>query len=377
MKYKAFEDWYHEAEIKHLLLLVHNENLLSPPFATEKCKSYSTVWSLYTDNLDLELPPVTSKTNAFVDINRTLWLVPYGIYDHLNTVVEITDNLPKYHTIPFSGKGQFYSIASNGKTAFSFPLGYEGTNHGIYIDEKVTTHSLPYNGVKLHMGTVYCNGRYWSMPRGDQPGYNKLLSFDGDNFQSYTINVDNNISRKYSDIIVKGNTLYSLPYGETPGLNEVVEFHTDTLETSYHTIDIPDFAKKFNGGVLLDDVIVGVPYGDEHANDSNWGIMFNTEYKTSKCFDIGIGHGGKYRYRCGIKYKNSAYFFPSGTPSCPLIKVDKNGIVQKRYFENLMLGRPIEYQKSLAVIAYNIETKEHNVLLINEELDHEVLCSVA
>ena len=28
------------------------------------------------------------------------------------------------------------------------------------------------------MGTVYCNGKYWSMPRGDVAGYNNLVSFD-------------------------------------------------------------------------------------------------------------------------------------------------------------------------------------------------------
>lgn len=377
MSYKAFQDWYHEAEIKHLLLLNYKGNLISPPFATEQCKDYSKVWSLNGNNYNLELPPVTSKTNAFTIINDSLWMIPYGIYDDFNTVVEIKGHSTVYHDLPFLGKGQYYSIASDGKSAFSFPLGYEGTNHGLYITDKVSVHKLPYEGVKLHMGTVYCNGRYWSMPRGDEPGYNQLLSFDGEDYQAYIIDVDNNITRKYSDIIVKEDILYSLPFGETPGLTSVVEFNTNTESVQYHTLDVPDFAKKFNGGVLIDDVIIGVPYGDEYAHNSNWGVVFNTTDKTSKAFDIEIGYGGKYRYRCGIAYHNSAYFFPSGTPSCPVIKVDKEGKVDKLFVEGVMLGRPVIYNNKIAVISYNIETKEQKVLLFDKDLNYEVLCTLA
>ena len=42
--YKAFQDFYKEQSIKHMLLVEHNNELLSPPFATEKCKDYSKVF---------------------------------------------------------------------------------------------------------------------------------------------------------------------------------------------------------------------------------------------------------------------------------------------------------------------------------------------
>ena len=204
--YKAFQDFYKEQSIKHMLLVEHNNELLSPPFATEKCKDYSKVF-YKGDYINLDLLPATSKTNAVAQIKDSSWFLPYGIWDEFNTVVELRGTTPYYHTLPFKGKGQFYSVATNGKTAFSFPLGYEDTNFGLYIDGIIKTHELPIKGKKLHMGTVYCNGRYWSMPRGDEPGYNTLLSFDGEQYQSYELDVDPNITRKYTDIIVKGNTL--------------------------------------------------------------------------------------------------------------------------------------------------------------------------
>lgn len=371
MTYKAFQDWYKEADIKHLLLLQHKHNLISPPFATELCKDYSIFWHSAGYKLTLDLPPVTSKTNACVVTGDDIWMVPYGIYDELNIVVQISHGKPYYHTLPFVGKGQYYSIASDGQHAFSFPLGYEGTNYGIYInDQQVSTHKLPYQGTKLHMGTVYCNGRYWSMPRGDTE-YNMLLSFDGEKYNSYElIEIDNTITRKYTDIVVKGNILYSLPYGETAGINDVIEFNTDTNTVSYHKLNIPDFAKKYNTAVLLDDVIIGVPYGDENASNSNWGVVFNTVDKTSKAFDIGITHGGKYRYRSGIVHYNHAFFFPSGTPSCPILKIDTEGnIVKEKYFKGHMLGRPIIYMDMLTVISYNIITKEHYILYLDDDLE--------
>lgn len=375
MSYKTFQDWYHEAEIKHLLLLEHKGNLISPPFATELCKDYATFWHSagYTLDLDL-LPPATSKTNACIVVDETVWMMPYSIYDELNYVVTISHGKEYYVKLPFTGKGQYYSIASDGNTVFSFPLGYEGTNYGIYVkDNNVTVHKLPVQGKKLHMGTVYCNGRYWSMPRGDTE-YNMLLSFDGSDYQSYELTkIDNSITRKYTDIIVKGNILYSLPYGEVAGLNDIIEFDTDTNTISYHKANVPDFAKKYNAAVLLDDVIIGVPYGDEDSDNSNWGIVFNTVDKTSKAFDIGISHGGKYRYRCGVAHKNYAFFFPSGTPSCPILKIDREGnVVLTKFFEGYMLGRPIVYMNMLAVIAYNIETNEHHVWYLDHD-DLEIL----
>jgi len=373
MSYKTFQDWYYEAEIKHLILLKHKNNLISPPFATELCKDYSMFWHSNGHKLNLDIPPVTSKTNACVVINETVWMIPYGIYDDFNTVIQIEHGEAFYHKLPFIGKGQYYSIASNGDTAFSFPLGYENTNHGIYIkDNKVTVHKLPCQGTKLHMGTVYCNGRYWSMPRGDTE-YNMLLSFDGEKYESFELTkVDNSITRKYTDIIVKNNILYSLPYGETPGINDVVEFDTDTNTISYHKLDVPDFAKKYNVAVILDDVIIGVPYGSDHTHDSNWGVVFNTVDKTSKAFNIDINHGGKYRFRCGIAYKEHAYFFPSGTPSCPILKINKDGnIVTKKYMKEYILGRPIKHLDKISVIAYNIKTKKHYVLSIDDRLESE------
>ena len=370
MSYKTFQDWYHEAEIKHLLLIEHKGNLISPPFATELCKDYSTMWHSKRYRLKLSLPEATSKTNACCLIdNEEIWFVPYGIYDDLNIIVCLMHGEAHYHKLPFKGKGQYYSIASNGQSAFSFPLGYEGTNYGIYIkDQQVSTHELPHQGKKLHMGTVYCNGRYWSMPRGDTE-YNMLLSFDGKKYDSYELTeIDNTINRKYTDIVVKDNTLYSLPYGETAGINDVIEFDTDTNTISYHKLDVPDFAKKYNVAVMLDDVIIGLPYGDQNTKDSNWGVVFNTVDKSSKAFDIGISHGGKYRYRCGIAHNNNAFFFPSGTPSCPILKIDKEGnIISSQYYNNILLGRPILYENNLVVIGYEIDTKNHYVLTIDSE----------
>ena len=374
--YKAFEDFYKEASIKHLLLTEYNGQLLSPPFATERCKDYSSVW-IGGKFIDLELIPATSKTNAVAVLNGSAWFIPYGIYDDFNTVVELKNTTATNHKLPFKGKGQFYSVASNGETAFSFPLGYEDTNYGLYISDSVEAHKLPTEGKKLHMGTVYCNGRYWSMPRGDEPGYNTLLSFDGEQYQSYELDVDPNITRKYTDIIVKGNTLYSLPFGETKGLNTIVEFDTETNTATYHTINGVDFAKKYNCGVLLGDKIVAVPYGDEHANDSNWGLVFDTVTKETTQFDINVDFGGKYRFRCGIEYKGNAYFFPSGTPSCPILKINKLGeVVQGLYLKNIMFGRPIVYQDQIHVIGHNVRTSEEVIYIVKEDLSYAVLRSL-
>ena len=375
--YKAFQDFYKEQSIKHLLLVEHNNELLSPPFATEKCKEYSKVF--YKGSyIDLELLPATSKTNAVAQIDNSSWFIPYGIWDEFNTVVELRDTTPYYHTLPFKGKGQFYSVATDGKTAFSFPLGYEDTNFGLYIDGIIKAHELPTKGKKLHMGTVYCNGRYWSMPRGDEPGYNTLLSFDGNAYQSYELDVDANITRKYSDIIVKGNTLYSLPFGETSGLNTIVEFDTQTNTVTYHEINGVDFAKKYNCGVMLGDRIIALPYGDEFASDSRWGLVFDTVTKQSYQFDIGLEFGGKYRFRSGIEYNGNAYFFPSGTPGCPIFKIDSKGtILHYEQFENTMLGRPIIYNNQMYAIGHNMTTNKEAIYKFKEDLSYEMFCSLA
>lgn len=372
MTYKAFEDWYKEASIKHLVLQIYNDELVTPPFATELCKDYSIFKIINKENISLTLPEVTSKTNSCEVIDDSLWLVPYGIYDHFNVVVQLNGNTPVYHDLPFKGKGQYYSLASNGKTGFSFPLGYEDTNVGLYIkDNIISSIPLPVQGKKLHMGTVYCNNRFWSMPRGDEPGYNLLLSFDGHDIEAYPISgIDNNITRKYSDIIVVENTLYALPFGETSGLNEIIEFNTETNIMLTHSIQGHDFAKKYNSGVYLNGKIIALPYGEDICNDSNWGLVFNTVTKEKYQFDIGISFGGKYRFRSGITFKDNVYFFPTGTPSCPIFKIDENGNVLKiLYMDSWLLGRPIVHENFLKCIGYNIELQNHMLFSFDENLN--------
>lgn len=372
MTYKAFEDFYLQETIKHLVLHNHNGLLVSPPFATEKCKDYSKV--MYIENdvvkfIDLDLPAATSKFNAVVSIDDSVWFIPYGIWDDFNIVVQLKNLKPIYHKIQKPGKGQFYSIASDGKTAFSFPLGYEDTSYGIFIkDEKVQC--LDFNKkhhTKLHMGTVFCNGSYWSSPRGDTSGYADIVKFNGNQIQAFPIEVkDPSITRKYSDIIVSGNTLYSLPFGETPGMSQIIEFDTVSETYQLHDLDIPDFAKKFNTGVLVDDTIIALPYGDEHDSNSNLGLIFNIHTKEYKVFDIGIPFGGKYRFRSGIRYRDYAVFLPTGTPSCPILVIDKQGnILSRKELPDYVLGRPILHNNNIKTLAYNLKDKESYVLSLD------------
>ena len=374
MTYKAFQDWYKEASIKHLIIKEYEGNLVSPPFATELCKNYSTFKVLGKYDIILDLPPSTSKTNVCEIINNDVWMIPYGIWDDLNRIVQIKDNSPIYHDIDVKGKGQFYSLASNGETGFSFPLGYEDTNFAIYINDGVNLIDIPSKGKKLHMGTVYCNGSYWSMPRGDDPGYNLILEFDGEKINSYPIEgIDNSITRKYTDIIVVGDTLYALPFGETAGLNEVIEFDTNTKNLTLHNTQCKDFAKKYNCGVLIGDKIIAVPYGEDYNNDSNWGLIFDTKTKKSTNFDIGIQFGGKYRFRSGVAFNSYAVFVPGGTPSCPILKINDDGkILKKVYLKDYLLGRPIIQDNKLKVIGYHIENKTHHLLDFDEDLNYSI-----
>jgi hypothetical protein len=374
MTYKAFQDWYKEASIKHLIIKEYKGNLVSPPFATELCKNYSTFKILNDCDIILDLPPSTSKTNVCEIINNDIWMIPYGIWDDLNRIVQIKDNIPIYHDIYVKGKGQFYSLASNGETGFSFPLGYEDTNFAIYINNGVNLINIPVKGKKLHMGTVYCNGSYWSMPRGDDPGYNLILEFDGTQVNSYPIEgIDNSITRKYTDIIVAGDTLYALPFGETAGLNEVVEFNTNTKELKLHNTQCKDFSKKYNCGVLIGDKIIAVPYGEDYNDDSNWGLIFDTKTKKSTNFDIGIKFGGKYRFRSGVAFNSHAVFVPAGTPSCPILKINDEGkILKEVYLREYLLGRPIIQNDKLKVIGYHIENKTHHLLEFDENLNYSI-----
>lgn len=375
MAYKAFQDFYKEQSIKNLIVFEHNGILVSPPFATDLCKNYSTVLCFDENkswSIDLDLPPATSKFNSTVSIDDSLWLIPYGIWDNFNVVVQLKNFKPIYHYIDKPGKGQFYNAATDGKTAFSFPLGYQETNYGLFVtnDRVETVDFDKENYTKLHMGTVYCNGRYWSAPRGDESGYVNLMSFDGHRLESYPIAVkDCSITRKFTDIIVSKNKLFALPFGETPGATEILEFDTETNTYQLHDLDIPDFAKKFNAGVLVDDTIIALPYGDENFNDSNWGLIYNINTRDYKVFDIGIHHGGKYRFRSGIAYKGNAVFLPSGSPSCPLMVINKQGeVITKSYHPNVMLGRPIVYKDRLVTMSYDFSTKTSQLLFLDSFL---------
>lgn len=371
MTYKAFEDWYKEAEIKHLILQEIDNQLVSPPFATELCKNYSTFKFISDKDLNLNLPNCTSKTNTCEFINGSIWMVPYGIYDDFNFVIQITNGTVTHHKLPFSGKGQYYSLASNYKEGFSFPLGYENTNVAIHIkNNNIFTYDLPIKGKKLHMGTVYCNNSFWSMPRGDEPGYNTLLEFNGKEIIPHQIkNIDNSIQRKYTDIIVKDKILYSLPFGETAGLNEIIEFDTESKTYNLYKIKKYDFAKKYNTGVLIGNNIIALPYGEDYNDDSNWGLVFNTVTKERYEFDIGLKFGGKYRFRTGIAFRNYAYFFPAGTPTCPLFKISAKGEIKEEvYMKDWLLGRPIIHKDLLCVIGYNLKSKIHSLFKFDQNL---------
>jgi hypothetical protein len=373
MSYKAFQDWYHEANIKHLLLFEYNGLLISPPFATELCKDYSDLLIIKNSNefIKLDIPPGTSKFNCVLDVAGDAWLIPYAIYDHVNVVVQLKDFKPIYHTISSTGKGQFYGGASNGSEGFCFPLGYEGTNYSLHIkNDAVHVIPLDTDNYKLHMGTVYCNGKFYSMPRGDSPGYGSIMCFDGIDYSEIKLPVDTSITRKYSDAVVIDNKIYALPFGETAGLTQVVEFDTDTEQISLWNLDIPDFAKKYNVAVKNAHFIIAVPYGNEDCYDSQWGVVFNTVTKESKKFDIGPSHGGKYRFRCGILYYNLAVFFPTGTPSCPILAVSTAGqVVFRKQFDNILFGRPVIHDQRIKVIGYDTLTREHRLYSFDNSLD--------
>lgn len=377
MSYKAFQDWYREGNIKHLLLHEHNGYLISPPFATERCKDYNSIMKYdgSISYIQTNLKPAVSKTNCVITVNGITYFIPYAIYENnYGSIIKLYEDNVMYNYVEAMGSGQFYSGCSNGVTGFSFPLGYSGTQYCLYI-ENDKPKLIPFNSVeKAHMGTTYCHGRYYSMPRGDVPGYNDLVSFDGRQFYYYYVPVTESITRKYTDCIPVGNKLYSLPYGETIGLNEVVEFDTITKEFYLHKLNVPDFAKKYNSMVLLDNKIIGMPYGDEHCQDSNYGVIFDTITKESKSIDIGIKHGGKYRYRSGIAYNNYAYFFPSGTPQCPLIIIDINGNIQRMiHFDFYMFGRPVIYKDNIHILAYHINDESHHMFVFDKNFEFKII----
>ena len=367
--YKAFEDHYKEQPIRHLLLAEHNGALISPPFATELCKDYSKVAVINdrtVEYIDLDLGDATSKFNAVAKVGESSWLIPYAIWDDFNVVVQLENFTPKYHYLNKKGKGQFYSVAFNNNSACSFPLGYEDTNFLIYIkDNKLETIDTDTKEKKAHMGTVYCNGSFYSMPRGESTDYNYILEFDGTEIKKHTVDVES-VARKYTDAIVVGNKLYSLPYGETAGLKTVLVFDTETKKASYYDIDIPDFAKKYNVQVLVDDTIIGLPYGDEDKFDSNWGVTFNVNTLETSKFDIGINYGGKYRYRCGVAYKDRAVFFPTGTPGAPILSVGKDGSILRVGTDGMKIfGRPILHNDLIYCVVFDTRNHKHSVVTID------------
>ena len=105
MTYKSFEDYYREAEIKHLVLFKHNGCLISPPFCTDRCKDYSRVM-IYKNGscnwIDVDTPPATSKYNSMISIGNSVFFAPYGIWDKFNTVLEINFDTTSPHYQKFA-----------------------------------------------------------------------------------------------------------------------------------------------------------------------------------------------------------------------------------------------------------------------------------
>lgn len=382
MSYKAFEDFYREAEIKHLVLHSHNGYLVSPPFCTEKCKDYNR-FMFYKDGkfefLDLNLPQATSKFNGICSIGDDIWAIPYGIFDNFQTILQVKPSGAVYHNVSRQGKGQFYSLASDGEQAFSFPLGYEDTAFAIHIKgDSVELIDFDLNGHrKMHMGTVYCNGRFWSPPRGDTEGYKNIVSYDGTKIETYPVEFEQeHILRKYTDFIVRNNKLYALPFGQNGHLDQMLVFDTDSLTYELVRLDLPVFFKKYNCGVLVGDTIVALPYGDKSQENSNYGLVYNCVTGQHKSFNFGdtLGFGGKYRFRCCIEYKNHAVFFPSGTPAAPLIILDTDGNnIHRSYYSDYVLGRPVVHEDKLWTIAYEIKTKNQFLFCLSSDFTAEFI----
>ena len=326
MTYKSFEDFYREAEIKHLVIWEDNDVIISPPFCTDQCKDYSKIL-LLTDKLNYvyaDTPPATSKFNSMAKVNNSLWFAPYGIWDEFNTVLELRENIAISHTIDSSAKGQFYSLASNGTSAFAAPLGYEAVSFALFIkDGNVKQIPMPVSGeLKKHMGTVWCNGHYWSPPRGEGYDYNQILKFNPDTEELSFIDVNLPIARrKYSDFIVVGNKLFALPLGRDYELNHVLVLDTTNDSTELVELNVPKFIKKYNAGVLLGNTIVAMPYGHKDSGDANNGLLFNVNTYEHSTFNVGQSFGGKYRFRSGVEFNGLAVFFPSGSQNTEMVAV--------------------------------------------------------
>ena len=374
MSYKAFEDFYKEATIKHLLLFEHQEKLISPPFCTDLCKDYSRV--MIIDNnisfIDIDTPPATSKYNSMVSIGNSMWYAPYGIWDQFNTFLEIKNSKPVYHTLASTSRGQFYNLASSGVTAFAAPLGYDQLSFALFIDnQQVQQIPMPANNcLKKHMGTTYANRCYYSPPRGESLDYNSILKFDPVTEILSTIKVDSLplSGRKYSDFIAVGTRLYALPFGNTNPLQYALELDTTNDAIKLIKLDVPAFTKKYNGGVVIDDVIIALPYGHKDDNNSNVGLIFNTATYEHTTFNIAQTFGGKYRFRSGINFNGVAVFLPTGTPGVPIVAVDKQGrCVFVKLYPEFIMGRPIIFRGKINSIAYKIETKQHFLFTLDQQ----------
>lgn len=373
--YIKFEDFYKIYPIKHFILHEFNGVLISPPFGTELCKDYGDIMiydNSYMSYIKTNLPPATSKFNSCCNIGSSMYMIPYGIYDEFNCVLEMDTELnTTIHPTNIQGKGQFYSVATNGSTAFSFPLGYSDTSYGLYIENNtIKPIPLPNKGFsKRHMGTVYCNGRYFSMPRSDTPGYTELLAFDGNSVTSYILDIKNpDVTRKYSDILVMGDKLISMPFGETSGINEVVIFDTNTNSVELFELDFPDTAKKFNTFTDYQGKIIAMPYGDEHSTDSDYGVILDLTTKETTLINLpNLTFGGKYRFRSCVKCYGNVYFFNTGSPNCPVLKFDSSFNMSTLYSEYLF-GRPIVYNEAIYVIAFCRDTFKHYICKFNEDM---------
>ena len=378
MSYTSFEDFYKEATIKHLVLFKHGDYLISPPFCTDQCKDYSRVM-LYKDGgwvwFDVDTPPATSKYNSMISIGNSLFFAPYGIWDEFNTVLELDltgSGKAINHTIDSTSKGQFYSMDSDGVTAFAAPLGYDPVSFAIYIKNgKVKQLEVPGEGeLKRHMGTVYHNGCYYSPPRGESYDYDKILKFNVATEQLTLITVPNLIKarRKYTDFIVSGNKLFALPFSREPQLKQVLVYDTDTEQIELVDLNLPDFPKKYNGGVLVDDTIIALPYGHKEDGNANYGLVFNVNTYEHSVFDIGQTFGGKYRFRCGTAYNGVAVFLPTGAPTADILVVDKTGnILFRKNLSDYILGRPIVHNDLVYSLAYNIQSKQHCMFTMNKD----------
>lgn len=375
MTYKAFEDYYKEAEIKHLVLFEHNGYLVSPPFCTDKCKDYSKVM-VYKDGavtyIDIDTPPATSKYNSMAVVDGSLFFAPYGIWDNFNTVLELKNWEPVYHTIDSSGKGQFYNMASDGISAFAAPLGYDPVSFGVFIKNgQVKQIPIPEStALKRHMGCVLANGSYYSPPRGETLDYDTILKFNPTTEEVTMIAVSSLplSKRKYSDFIPVGNKLFALPFGREQELHHMLVLDTITDTTELIELSVPPFMKKYNVGVLLDDIIIAVPYGHKDDGDANYGLVFNTTTYKHSTFNVEQSFGGKYRFRCGIAYNNVALFFPTGTPNADIVAIDKTGnIVFRKSLPEYIVGRPIEYNGLVYTLAYQVVSQTHCLMTLDKD----------